>query len=234
LLLGRRLEALPRKRATDKVKKNVSEGFHVIPTGLFDSEMGVDGGISSSSGQVLVLSVGDVKVGLGVTVLLGKPEIDDVDLVATLSNAHQEVIRLDITVDEGLGVNIFDPGDELIGQEKGGLEGELSVAKVEQILKAGSEEIENHSIVVTFGSEPTDEGDTDTASERFVDTSLIFELGVLGFDALKLDGDFLARNDVGAEIDITKGTTSDLPSDTVLVSYPKIHSVESTEYRNVC
>lgn len=51
--------------------------------------MRVDGGVSSGSGEVLVLSVRDVKVGLGISVLLGEPEIDDVDLVSTLSDTHK-------------------------------------------------------------------------------------------------------------------------------------------------
>jgi len=49
----------------------------------------VDGGVSSRSGEVLVLPVRDVKVGLGVSVLLGESEIDDVDLVSTLSDTHE-------------------------------------------------------------------------------------------------------------------------------------------------
>lgn len=55
---------------------------------------------------------------LWVTVFLCQSEIDDIDLVTTLTNTHQEVIRLDITMDERLGVNILNAGDELIGQEE--------------------------------------------------------------------------------------------------------------------
>jgi hypothetical protein len=106
-----------------------------------------------------------VEVSLWITILFGKTEIDNVDLVATLSNAHEEVVRLDIAVDEGLGVDVLDPGDELIGQEQNGLQRELAVAKVEEVFQTGSEQIENHGIVVAFGSKPTDEWDPDTASQ---------------------------------------------------------------------
>lgn len=37
---------------------------------------------------------------LGVTVLLGQTKVDNVDLVTTLANAHEEVVGLDVTVDE--------------------------------------------------------------------------------------------------------------------------------------
>lgn len=70
--------------------------------------MGIDRGISSSASQVLVLTVRNMEVSLGVTVFLGQAEINDVHLVASLSNAHQEVVRLDITVDEGLGMDVLD------------------------------------------------------------------------------------------------------------------------------
>ena len=190
--------------------------------GRTDAQVGVDGGITSSSGQVLVLPIRDVEVGLGVTVFLGQTEIDDIDLVAALADAHEEVVRLDITVDEGLGVDVLDAGDELIGQQENGLQGELAVAEVEEILQAGSEEIKNHGIVVTLGTEPADKGDTDTTSERLVDTGLIFKLGVLGLDRLKLDGNLFTRDDVGAEVDIAEAATSDLTTDAVLVADAKI------------
>ena len=68
---------------------------------------------------------------LWVTVLLGQAEIDDVHLITALSNAHQEVVWLYITVDERLGMDIFNTGDELIGQQQDGLQREFAVAEVE-------------------------------------------------------------------------------------------------------
>jgi hypothetical protein len=166
----------------------------------------VDTGITGSTSKVLVLAVRDVEVGLGVAVLLGQTEIDHVDLVTTLANTHEEVVGLDITVNEGLGVDVFDAGDELIGEEKNGLQGELAVAEVEQVLETGTQEVDNHGVVVALSTEPADEGDTDTTGERLVDASLIFELRVLGLDALKLDGDLFTGNDVGACILVSSRT----------------------------
>jgi hypothetical protein len=78
---------------------------------LTNSQMGINTGIASSSCQVLVLPVGNVQMALGVTVLLGKTKVDDVHLVATLADTHQEVIGFDITVNEVLGMDVFDAGD---------------------------------------------------------------------------------------------------------------------------
>jgi hypothetical protein len=82
-----------------------------------DTQVSVNGSITRSTGQVLVLTVWDVEVSLRVTVLLGQTEINDIDLVATLANAHKEVVRLDITMDEGFGVDVLDAGDELVGEK---------------------------------------------------------------------------------------------------------------------
>ena len=158
--------------------------------------MSVDAGIAGRASKVLVLTVWDVEMSLGVTVFLGQPKINHVDLVATLADAHQEVVRFDITVDEGLGMDVFDAGDQLIGQKKDSLQGELAVAKVEKILQAGSEKVQDHGIVVTFGSIPTDEWDSHSSSEGLVDTGFVFELGVFGLDTLELDGDLLTGDDV--------------------------------------
>ena len=95
-------------------------------------------------------------------------------------------------------MDVFNPGNELVGEEQDSLQGELAIAEVEKILQARSEKIKNHGIVVTFGTKPADKGDADTSRKGLVDTSLIFELRVFGLDAFELDGNFLAGDDVGA------------------------------------
>ena len=160
--------------------------------------MGIDTSISCSASQVFILTVWDVKVSLWVTVFLGQSEVDDIDLVSTLSDTHQEVVGLDITVNEGFGMDVLDPGDKLVSQEEDCLQREFAVAEVKQILQARSKQIQHHGIVVTLGTKPTDEGDSDASSEGFVDACLIFELRMFGLDTFEFDGNLLARNDVGA------------------------------------
>ena len=95
-------------------------------------------------------------------------------------------------------MDVLDSRDELVGQKKDRLEREFAVAEVEQILKTRAKEVKHHGIIVTFGAKPANEGDADTAGERLVHASFILELGMLGLDTLELDGDLLARDDVGA------------------------------------
>ena len=84
------------------------------PGQLTNSQVSVDRRVTCGTRQVLVLAVWNVEVRLWVTILLSKTEIDDIDLVSTLPNAHQEVVGLDITMDEGFGVDVFDTRDELV------------------------------------------------------------------------------------------------------------------------
>lgn len=168
--------------------------------------MGVDGGVARSTCQILVLSVGNVEMSFGVAIFLGKTKIDNVDLVASFADTHEEVVGLDISVDERLGVNVFDSRDELIGQEKNGLQGKLSVTEVEEILQTGAEKVENHGIVVALGTKPANKRDSNATSKRLVYTGLILQLRVLGLDGLELDGNLLTGDDIGAQVDITERT----------------------------
>ena len=73
--------------------------------------MCVDACVSGSPGEVLVFSVRDVLMCACVTVLLGKAKVYDVDKVALLSQAHEEVVRFYISVDEVLGVDVLYSAD---------------------------------------------------------------------------------------------------------------------------
>lgn len=72
--------------------------------------------------------------------------------------------------------------DQLVGEKEDGLEAELAVTKIEQVLKGRPEQVENHGIVITFCAVPTNKGNADATSESLVDFRLVLELGVLGLD----------------------------------------------------
>lgn len=130
-----------------------------------NSQMGIDTGITSSTGKILVLAVRDMEMRFWVTVFLGQTKVNHVDLIATLANSHQEVVGLDVTMNEGLGMDILDAGDELIRKKQNRLQGELPVAEVEEVLQARSKKVKNHRIVVTLGTEPANERDADTSGK---------------------------------------------------------------------
>ena len=101
----------------EEVHENTSERLQIVPASLLSPKVGVDGGVAHSARQVLVLPVRNMKVRLRVPVLLGRTKIVDVDLalgitflvVATLPNAPQEVVGLDVAVNEVARVDVLNP-----------------------------------------------------------------------------------------------------------------------------
>ena len=87
-----------------------------LATLLTNAEVCVDACVACGACQVLVLPVRYVLVGACITVLLCQSKVNDVDQVALLAKAHEEVVGLHITVDEVLQVNELNLTD--LGQER--------------------------------------------------------------------------------------------------------------------
>lgn len=90
--------------------------------------MCVDRSVAGSASKVLVLAVGDVLVCASIAVFLGKAKVDDVDQVAFLTQPHQKVVWLHVSVDEILGVDVFNTAD-LEGRARGNLMSVLTVPR---------------------------------------------------------------------------------------------------------
>ena len=101
LLLGRGLGTIPGKRAAKKVDENICKGFQVVTARLFSPLMAVERGIwGGTCEDTIMLSVWDVEMGPGISVLLGKTEIDDVDIIAMRTHTDQKIAGLDVAVNE--------------------------------------------------------------------------------------------------------------------------------------
>lgn len=111
----------------------------------------------------------------------------------------------------------------LVGEKQDSLEGELSVAKVEEVLERGTEKVDDHGIVVALLTVPSDEGNTDTTGEGLVDLGLVLKLRVLSLDGLELDGNLFTRDDVDTKVDVTERTGTNLLTDAVFAADTKIH-----------
>jgi hypothetical protein len=110
LLVGSRLKALPWQSTTEEVHENVTEGLEIVSAGLLASQVGVDTHVTSSTRKRLALPVRDVLLRLGITVLLGHTEVDNVDHVGALGARapDEEVVGLDVPIDEVLLVDGLD------------------------------------------------------------------------------------------------------------------------------
>ncbi len=136
---------------------------------LTNAKMSIYAGVPRRSRQVLVLLVRDVDVSPRVTVLLGQAKVDDVHEITLPTEAHEEVVGLDVPVDEVFAVNVLDATDELVGEEQHGLERELAGAEVEEILEARAEQFHDHDVVVALGATPLDQRDPDAALHHLVE-----------------------------------------------------------------
>ena len=114
-ILGASGKALPGERAAEEVQKHVADGLEVIAAGLLVTDVGVDGGVAGSSGEVLSLAEGDV-LSLRVLVALGKTKVDDVNVVlGAFGSSDQEVVRLDVAMDDALFVDFLNSLDLVAG-----------------------------------------------------------------------------------------------------------------------
>jgi len=126
-------------RSSQEVEEDVSESLEIVPPRLLSTQMGVDRHVPSRSTETLSLTIRDVlcfestpghegdqllgcrqllegsrlTLRLGISVLLGHSEIDDVNGVGSLRSrsTDEEVVRLDVSVDEVLLVDGLDSGE---------------------------------------------------------------------------------------------------------------------------
>ena len=96
--------------------------------------MGRNRGVSGGSCQIFTVFVGNM-VTLTIHIALSETKVNDVDEVACgLSWTDEEVIGLNVTMDDSLGVNLLEVLHELDGYEKHGLDVKLAFAVLEQVL----------------------------------------------------------------------------------------------------
>lgn len=91
----------------------------------------------------------------------------------------------------------------MVCKKQDGLEAELPIAEVEEVLKTWAKEIHDHRIVIAFRSKPSYKRNTDTTSKCLINLRLVLELRVLRLHRLQLDSHLFPGNDINSEVDIT-------------------------------
>lgn len=100
-------QPLPRQTPAQEVQQHVADGLEVVAARLLVADVRVDARVPGGAGQVLTFPEGDV-LAVGVLVALGEAEVDDVDVVLVCVVApDQEVVRLDVSVDNALFVDLL-------------------------------------------------------------------------------------------------------------------------------
>ena len=230
------LEALPRQLAAlHEVDEHVRETLEVVTAALLDAEMVIDGGVTGSAGEALVVAEGNMFVRAGQPVPFGEAEIDDVHHFGLGVLADDEVVGLDVSVDEAALVEVLEAREHLQRDAEHREQREFAVAVIEEVLETGAEQLHDHHVVVARRAEPVDHGHALGRREGRVrlrrwrlsevteDFGFIDELGVLRPHLLQLDRHIHFRLDVLARPDLPERPLSDFLHQLVLLVELLLH-----------
>ena len=87
-----------------------------------------------------------------VLVALGETEINDVNVVTgRIRASNEEVIRLDITVDNPLFMNLLNTAHQLNCNHEHSFEIEVALARLEKVFKRWPKQIHDHDMELHIG-----------------------------------------------------------------------------------
>lgn len=138
--------------------------------------MSVDGGVTRSTGEILVVTVGDMYTRAGVAVLLCETEVDDEELIAMATNAHEKIVRFYVAVNEVLHMHVLNAANHLIRQHQHRLHGKPPAAEIEEILQRRSKQIHHEAMIFTLDAIEANVRNSDTALQNLIDFVLVKQL----------------------------------------------------------
>lgn len=156
LFLCATVKPLPRQLPFQKVNQYVSNRLNVISSRLFNAQVSIHRCIPGRASELFLIFIRNVFARLRVAVPLREAEVDHVDDVLCLlgGDAHEEVVRLDVPVDEVVVVEELDPLKQLVRKHKHRFQRKLPLTLGEEVLEALAQEVHNHRVVVTLNSKP--------------------------------------------------------------------------------
>lgn len=108
-LVGVGADALPWEGTTEEVEENMADGLQIVPSRLFPAAMRVDGHVPRRAGKTLFLRIRNVRLGQRVPVMLGHPEIYNVNDGAF--GAQKEIIRFNVPINQEFFMDRLYPRD---------------------------------------------------------------------------------------------------------------------------
>lgn len=133
-VLGATGQSLPRQGAFQQVEQHVTDCFEIVSSRLFNALVCVDWGVACSTGQILSVFEGNV-FSVWILITLSQPEVNNIHGVfRLLCSADQEIIRLNVSVDNSLFVDLLNAFDHLNCNEGDRLQVEVPFAGLEQVL----------------------------------------------------------------------------------------------------
>ena len=130
--------------------------------------MCIHGGIPRCARQIFTISVRNVLTCFWVPKSFGEPKVDNINVMLLFADADQKVVRFDVSVQKVTRVDELVPLQHLVGEHQDCLEGEFTFTVVEQVLQAGTQQIDDHHVIITFDSEPVDVGNANASLQYSV------------------------------------------------------------------
>ena len=112
--------------------------------------MAVDTGETCRANQIWNPGTTGIGLHLGITAFGGEAQIRYINIIPMLPHPYQEVFGFDISIDNALGVDIFETTDKLVGEYQYGLERELAAAAVEKVFQTRAQEINHYRVIFIF------------------------------------------------------------------------------------
>ena len=118
---------------------------------------------------------GTTGVDLSSKAFRGEAQIRHINPIPLLPHTHQEVLGFDVSMDDTLGMHIFQTMNELVGEDQHGFERELATAEVEQVFQTRSQKIKHHRVIFAFRLISVDSWNTDTVRKGSIGISFAFQ-----------------------------------------------------------
>ena len=127
-----------------------------------------------------------------------KTQVSHINLVPLLPHPHQAVLRLDVSMNDTMGVDILQPTNELVGEHQDCFEGEFATTIVEKVFQTRAQQIEHHGVIFALGRIGVDSWNTSTTRKRSIDVGFAFEKGRINGCMFELDGNLVTRVNIGS------------------------------------
>ena len=105
----------------------------------------------------------------------GEAQIRHKNQIPLLPHTHQEILRLDVSMNDALGMDIFETVKELVDEHQHSLEREFATAEVEKVFQTRPQKIKHHSIVLTLRLISVDSWNTDTTRKEPIGVGFAFQ-----------------------------------------------------------
>lgn len=139
-----------------------------------------------------------IAIHLGSTAFRCETQVGHIYLVPLLLHTHQAILRLDVSMDDIIGVDILQATNELVGKHQHRFEREFATAEIEKILQTRAQQIKHHGIVFALGHIGVNSRNTGTTRKRSIEFGLTFEEGRIDGDVFKFDSNLVTGVDVGS------------------------------------